>query len=139
MSDWERYGHTGQNGLTRIRESIGVDRAGKTQYIKVCECIGPHAAENAKLICDIKNKVGGWERITDDNLPELDEPVFLYDERTGQRWTGCRSYVADAYGWKWCKNWSMIWAKGDGWDCDAEWDIDYTPTHFHRFPGPPNS
>jgi hypothetical protein len=67
-------------------------------------------------------------------LPELDEPVFLIDKSSGYKWIGCRSFVSDADGWVWCNSHGLVWSKGNGWDCESEWDDEYTPTHFHRFP-----
>lgn len=42
---WERYGHIGESGLTRVRACIGVDRVGRKQYQDV-----PINEDDASLI-----------------------------------------------------------------------------------------
>lgn len=72
-------------------------------------------------------------------LPELNEPVFLYDQNTGRMWIGCRALVEYAGSVVWTNSYGDVQQVGDGWECESEWDDDYQPTHFQRFPKPPVS
>lgn len=80
-----------------------------------------------------------WLRIADHltELPEPDEPCFLADEK-GNAWIGCRSYNHEVEGLVWSRCYGDIWSSfhvyGVSWHCDSEWDRDYFPVSFIRFP-----
>ena len=76
----------------------------------------------------------GWAAVRDDNMPPLDEIVWLWD---GQRiWIGGRADDCD--GWLWGNTYGAVWRSGAKWDGDLETDDDYNPTHWMRLPEPPN-
>lgn len=77
----------------------------------------------------------GWEAVGDDNMPPMDEIVWLYDGRT--IWIGGRADDCD--GWLWGNTYGSIWHNGLKWDGDLETDDEYKPTHWMRLPEPPNA
>lgn len=75
----------------------------------------------------------GWAAVCDENMPPMDEIVWLYDGRT--IWIGGRADDCD--GWLWGNTYGSIWHNGVKWDGDLETDDEYKPTHWRRLPEPP--
>ena len=76
----------------------------------------------------------GWAAVCDDNLPPLDEIVWLWD---GQRiWIGGRADDCD--GWLWGNTYGTVWHNGAKWEGDLETDEEYKPTHWMPMPDPPS-
>lgn len=79
-------------------------------------------------------KTTGWQEIREDNLPPLDEIVWLWDGC--KIWTGGRADDRD--GWLWANTDGYFWFNGSKWDGDLYTDDDYRPTHWMAMPTPPN-
>jgi len=78
----------------------------------------------------------GWFSV-DDQLPELDAPVWLYEEGRGA-WIGGRSDSGE--GWLWCNAYGSHYQRADGtWSASSmEIDDDYRPTHWMSLPSAPS-
>jgi hypothetical protein len=82
----------------------------------------------------------GWRAVTpedNDNLPELEMPVWLWFEEIEQALIGCRTL--DDGGWYWARcydDWHWNGAAGKWETGTAELD-DLKPTHWMPLPAPP--
>lgn len=76
-----------------------------------------------------------WQPVRADNLPPLDEIVWLWDGRI--MWIGGRADDSD--GWLWANTYGRAWHDGKKWHGDLETDDDYKPTHWMRMPQPPSA
>ena len=75
----------------------------------------------------------GWTAVCDDNLPPLDEIVWLWD---GKRiWLG--GLVNGGDRWLWGNTYGCIWRNGVKWEGHLETDDDYSPTHWMPLPAAP--
>jgi len=74
-----------------------------------------------------------WQKVSEDNLPGLDEIVWLWDGKI--MWVGGRADDGD--GWLWANTYFNVWHNGTRWDGDLEVDDDYKPTHWKRLPDSP--
>lgn len=110
--------------------------AEKSKLVKDIEAVESAMANAAKAKSSCAAPAG-WEAVCDDNLPPLDEIVWLWD---GKRiWLGGRADVPDGEGWLWGNTYGSIWRRKDcEWEGDLETDDDYKPTHWMRLPEPPN-
>lgn len=79
--------------------------------------------------------VAGWQAVTV-SLPDMDEPVWLYEAGRGM-WIGARGDVGDDE-WLWGNTYGSHYWDGERWKCsDNEVDDDYQPTHWRPLPLPP--
>ena len=73
-----------------------------------------------------------------ERLPDEYEAVWMrFDNNT--MFIGCISYAGDPEGWLWCNSYGTFWwdDKKARWECDAEADDQYLPTHWMPLPEPP--
>ena len=74
-----------------------------------------------------------WIRVAD-QLPDLDEIVFFLKDDIVI--VGSRADLEDGDGWGWTScNGEFYWV-GTKWAGCADWDDEYTPTHWHALPDP---
>jgi hypothetical protein len=74
-----------------------------------------------------------WELVSDENLPPLDQIVWLWDGKG--IWIGGRADDVD--GWLWGNTYRDPWWDGEKWDGQLLTDDDYKPTHWKPLPEPP--
>lgn len=77
----------------------------------------------------------GWVSV-DERLPEMDEPVWLFEPGTSP-WIGGRGEGGE--GWLWCSTQGTEYQRSDGtWSCASMIaDDDYQPTHWQPLPAAP--
>ncbi len=80
-----------------------------------------------------------WRKISDDDMPPEDVPVWLYDPAIGQPLIGCLTYDD---GLEWERLYDDYWYD----DADGNWNTSHTntetdpewhPTHWLPLPVPP--
>jgi len=70
-------------------------------------------------------------------LPEIDQIVWLYRTNTHTAWVGGRAdYENDGIYMLWCwgNTYGSFWHNGKTWTGDIEMDHDYQPTHWMPLP-----
>jgi hypothetical protein len=79
-----------------------------------------------------------WVR-TEEGLPPLDLPVWMFLADTGQIVIGCRSEAEEGWLWGECYDGDYWWDNEKRiWKADnCEQDDDYQPTHWQYLPQPP--
>ena len=76
-----------------------------------------------------------WQAVSDDCLPPLDVPVWLYSTEVGQPLIGCRT--EDEGTWCWARCYGDFWFHAGEWKtCTADVDL-LKPSHWMALPMPP--
>jgi len=73
-------------------------------------------------------------------LPDIDQIVWLYNGNTHTAWVGGRAEdnSDDEYlFWLWGNSYGSFWHNGERWTGDIELDDDYQPTHWLPLPEVP--
>jgi len=78
-----------------------------------------------------------WHKVHENNLPEIDELVWLYNHCSELYWVGGRA--KDNYSGElcWGQTYGSFWHNGKNWEGDITLDHGYQPTHWMKLPEPP--
>lgn len=93
--------------------------------------------KNAERSQALLAPTGSMWRSCADDPPEMDRPVFLFEEGRGM-WIGGRGEVEFGM-WCWGNAYGTAWHNGKQWDAEIECDDDYKPTHWIPLPSLPSN
>ncbi len=78
-----------------------------------------------------------WQKITDDCLPPIEAPVWLWLPDIEQALIGCRTADCQAEGWLWARCYDDWYFDGSKYIATTAEEDDLRPSHWRPLPLPP--